>query len=209
MLRLWLIRHAETDVSARGRFIGRTDVPLSTQGLVGAADLARAFDGERIDAVVSSPSIRAMDTARVLARRFGMPVGTEPLLREIDFGDFEGRTFDELESRNPAIRDIWSGRTGTMRFPNGEDWDGFSRRVTGWFEGLDRGADRSVLAFTHAGVTRAVIAHVLGIGPDAMFRIRQDFGCRNRIACRGEWATVELINGPASGISVAGPSGAV
>src|SRR4051812_30296951 len=91
----WLIRHGLTE-GADGRCCGRLDLKLSPEGRQQASDLARHLASEPISQVYSSRLSRALDTARILAEPHGLSVQTMDGLAEMNFGDLEGRTYDEI-----------------------------------------------------------------------------------------------------------------
>ncbi|MBI4759502.1 MAG: histidine phosphatase family protein, partial [Chloroflexi bacterium] len=107
-MRLLLVRHGETDWNAEERYQGTTDVPLSAQGRAQAQALTSRMAGEVLDAIYASDLQRAWQTAEVIAAPHGLPVRPEPRLREIDFGAWEGLTFDEIRQRRPAAK-AWPG----------------------------------------------------------------------------------------------------
>jgi probable phosphoglycerate mutase len=155
-LRMFLVRHGSTALTAQGRYSGRVDVPLSASGAAEAAAAARRLRdlAASLDAVVSSPLVRCVDTARAIADAFGgVPVETDDDLIECDFGDFEGMTFGEVRERYPAELDAWLASTAVPP-PDGESFQVVSLRV--------RRAVKRLLA-SYAGKTVVVVSHVTPI----------------------------------------------
>src|SRR5216684_6933629 len=109
---LWLIRHGETEWSLSGAHTGRTDLPLTDAGREKAAALGRYLDGRRFGLVLTSPLQRARDTCRLSG--YGDVAQVEPNLREWDYGDYEGRTTEDIREEAPGWS-IWSAGV-----PNGE-----------------------------------------------------------------------------------------
>ena len=101
MTRLILIRHCEPEEDARGRIYGTLDVGLSARGRAQAGELVDRLDGVPVDAIRTSPRRRARETAEPLAAARGLRPSADDDLRELDFGDFEGRTFDEIAEAEP------------------------------------------------------------------------------------------------------------
>lgn len=95
MARLLIVRHAKTEWNVTGRIQGRSDVPLTEESRLAAAELGRSLAGERIDAAYCSPLSRARETARLILGGRMEPVCDDRLV-ERDFGELEGRTYDEL-----------------------------------------------------------------------------------------------------------------
>ena len=192
---VWLIRHAATE-SMEGRCYGWLDVPLSQDGIDQAENLARHLARSRLDAVYASPLRRALETARIVARRHDVSVETIQGLAEIHFGDFEGLSYDEIQERFPEIYQQWMDQPTVVRFPNGEDLPGLRRRAMAALHSLAaRHAGESVAVVTHAGVVRIVLADALGIPDSHIFRLAQDYAAVNRIDYADHGATVKLVNG--------------
>ena len=103
-----------------------------------AARLAARLAREPLAAVYSSPMRRAMDTATPIANAGRLSVIQNNGFREIDFGDFEGREFDDLQITYPELYEQWMARPTEMTFPNGESFSGFKQRVMHAFKGLTR-----------------------------------------------------------------------
>jgi len=155
-LRMFLVRHGSTALTAQGRYSGRVDVPLSPSGVAEAAAAARRLLSlsPSLDAVVSSPLVRCVDTGRAIAEAFdGVPVETDDDLIECDFGDFEGMTFGEVRERYPAALDAWLASTAVPP-PDGESFQVVSLRV--------RRAVKRLLA-SYTGKTIVVVSHVTPI----------------------------------------------
>ena len=98
-----LLRHGDTRLSPEHRFTGRRDLPLSASGTRQArAAASRLAAGAPIDAVVSSPLQRAVDTAAIAAGELGLTAVIDDDLRETDFGDWDGFTLEEIQERWPG-----------------------------------------------------------------------------------------------------------
>ncbi len=119
-----LIRHGSTEGNHLGKYIGRTDEPLSDAGvkqILTARESARMPFAER---VYASNMLRCVQTARLLFP--GKEPTLIPDLRECDFGAFEGKTFEEL--KNTSEYQAWLDSGGTAAFPGGEDPMDFRKR---------------------------------------------------------------------------------
>lgn len=97
-MRFYLIRHGQTEWNIEGKIQGKTDIPLNETGLHQAALLAEGMRGRSIAAVYSSPLLRAAQTAELLAEEKGLKVRLVPELREVDFGLWEGRSWEEVDA---------------------------------------------------------------------------------------------------------------
>ena len=154
---LWLIRHGETEWSASGRHTGRTDIPLTDEGIRQARALGRHLAGRSFALVLTSPLSRAADTCG-LAGYGDVAQPSEDLL-EWDYGQAEGRTTAEMRAQHPG----WSVWTGGP--PGGETVDEVGRRTD---RVIARALEASGAAalFAHAHVLRILAARWLGLPPD-------------------------------------------
>ncbi len=193
--RLFLVRHGEPEEWVRGRCCGRLDPGLSAAGVEQARRAGFALAPAGIDAVYSSPSRRALDTARAIAGGVAAEVRLDERLREIDFGGFEGLTYEQAEQRHPEAFAVWVASPGSVRFPGGESWDDLRARVLPAIEAIcAREEGRRVAIVAHAGVVRVVLADVLGSSPDACFRIAVDHGSITEVRRFGRAWTLRSTN---------------
>jgi len=126
VLTLILTRHGEAapnDIMLGGQL----DVPLTPDGRHEAEALARRLAGVRIDRIVSSPMLRALETAQTVAT--GRPVEVDERLRELDYGRWEGLVYDEIEDRDPALRARWDHDPGSTHSPGGESGEDVAARA--------------------------------------------------------------------------------
>ena len=94
MIKIYLVRHGETQWNRESRIQGREDVPLCAEGFAEAEVCAKGFLGKKISAVLSSPLSRALETAKIIANAVDAPVYVEPDLTERDFGSVSGQVID-------------------------------------------------------------------------------------------------------------------
>jgi probable phosphoglycerate mutase len=146
---LWLVRHGETPASRGRTLAGWADVPLTERGENQAAALRPRLAGERFDGVWSSDLRRALATARLA---WGEP-RPDRRLREMSFGELEGRPWETLDAHH---------QEGLARFegflaPGGETFDDLRARVLSFVDGLAAGRH---LLFTHGGVVRLLSREV-------------------------------------------------
>jgi len=163
-----LLRHGEP--VGGSRFRGQVDDPLSEHGW---QQMRAAVDGDHHwQHVITSPLQRCHAFADWLAGEHSIPFSVEARFAEVGFGDWEGCTRAELEQRSPGQVARFYADPVAHRPPGAEPLDEFIARVTGGFEQLLTDlAGQSVLVIAHAGVIRAILAHVLCMQPAAMYRI--------------------------------------
>lgn len=164
-----LVRHGSTAGNDQGLLHGRTDIPLATAGHSQARRVADQLKrtGD-IDAIYSSPLVRARTTAEEIAVAAGLKPRIDPDLREFDFGDLEGVPFDQLQSRYPDAYISMLDPTGYDRpFPNGESRKSIYERVSLSLEriSLENRSGR-VVVVAHLIVIATAMAHLTSGDPD-------------------------------------------
>jgi len=175
MTTLVFMRHGETTWNRAGRYLSRTDIPLHAEGAAAVRVAAPALKVLASPFFVSSPLLRARETAAIVAGVLGM---NEPEiwddLREVDFGVFEGET-EQTASRGAyasqfsAWRDPLSGNLGP---PEGETWSAVDARARRVLERL-QSEERDALVVSHGSFIRAILAHaVLGMSSHHLRRFR-------------------------------------
>jgi probable phosphoglycerate mutase len=167
MVTLLLVRHAEAEGNAEGRFIGQADVPLTDAGRAQVARLTERLVRLPITRVISSDLQRCRDTVGPTALRLGIEMTTDEGLREIANGDWGGRLAEEIEAEWPDLFARYREGEDVPR-PGGERWVDVTRRVTHTLEGIAAGAQNgeTVLIGTHAGPTLAAMRWAAGMPID-------------------------------------------
>ena len=155
-MKLLFARHGETDLNRQQRYQGSTDTHLNESGIAQAEALVRALDDHPLDALVSSPLKRALQTARIVAAQTGLAVATMSEFAERSLGIFEGNNRQELEQRYP---DLWSQDANRQMYcapRGGESLYELTARVDSGITRLRATyADKTVLLVSHAAVARA------------------------------------------------------
>jgi alpha-ribazole phosphatase len=192
--RLVLVRHGEPAERVRGRCYGRLDIGLSAVGRRQMQHTRRGLRGAPISAIYSSPRRRALESARMLTagRRV---VAVDDRLGEMDFGDFEGLTYDDIATRFPDTYEEWMTRPTQVAFPGGETFDAMVARVHDVLEDVRRThAGDTVVLVSHGGVNRIALAAALDLQPCRIFRLDQAYACLNVIDYFGDEPLVRLMN---------------
>ena len=159
---MWFARHGETDWNAARRIQGSRDIPLNAAGRAQAETLAEtvAALAPALSRVYTSPLCRALETAQCVADRLGCPCTVLPGLREIDFGDWEGKTWAEAEAENPAAYAPFCQNRGTERPPPGESCqDALDRLLPALRQALSVQTG-DILLLTHSALLKALLCLV-------------------------------------------------
>ncbi|MEV4560913.1 bifunctional RNase H/acid phosphatase [Kitasatospora sp. NPDC049285] len=172
---LVLLRHGETPLTPQKRFSGSggSDPGLSEKGRWQAERAAEAFAARgTVQAVVASPMLRTRQTAEAVALRLGLEVRIEEGLRELDFGDWEGLTFAEVQERHPD--DLEAFLTSAKAKPTGsaESLTTLTHRVgQARDKVLARYPGKTVLVVSHVSPIKTLVRLALGAPPDAVHRM--------------------------------------
>jgi broad specificity phosphatase PhoE len=154
------LRHGETDWNREGRFQGHTDNPLCDEGIAQAFGAARRLQQHRVDQIVTSPLIRAVKTAEIVAAASAAPITIDPGLIELDFGYLEGQVITETMKAHhlKTVQDLV-----TILPPESEPWPSLAKRglrcVAGW---LNAHPQASILFVSHDGVMQAMCEALSG-----------------------------------------------
>jgi broad specificity phosphatase PhoE len=169
----YLIRHGEHDWLKRGIAGRLPGVHLNASGREQAVELAVRLKGTIFEAILSSPMERALETAEPLAKAQGREVKIAPEITELDFGEWNGKTFQELN--NDQRWATWNRNRTTYRMPGGELMSEVQGRVVGFLMGLHKtGSDRRFALFSHGDAIRAALCHWLGMPMDLLPRLQVD-----------------------------------
>jgi broad specificity phosphatase PhoE len=139
MLTLILTRHGQA-TAGEVMLGGQLDVPLTPGGRAQAEALAGRLSGVRIDRIVSSPMLRALETAQAIAT--GRPVELDERLRELDYGRWESLTYAEIDDRDPELRARWEHDPAATHSPGGESGDDVAARALSFLVDLLAAEDR-------------------------------------------------------------------
>jgi probable phosphoglycerate mutase len=148
--RVLAIRHGETTWNVDTRIQGQLDIGLNDTGRWQASRLAQALAAEPIAAIYASDLGRAFETAQHVSRATGVPVIPEPGLRERHFGEFQGRTFADIETALPEQAMLWRTRDPDFAPSGGESLRQLRERVV---------STAQLLAARHPGEQIVMVGH--------------------------------------------------
>lgn len=188
--RLVLVRHGETEWSRSGQHTGRTDIPLTDAGRAEARALAAALADRSFSRVVSSPLVRAVETARLAG--FGDRVEIDPELREWNYGIYEGRTSDEIRSEIPDWT-VW-----THPIVDGESLEELGQRADRVIARLlPSGGD--VLVVSHGHFLRVLTARWIEAAPVVASRVELWTATISELGWERDRRVLEIWNRPVRG----------
>ena len=159
MKQIFLIRHGATAQNLQRRYLGVTDEPLSEVGVVQAETLAAHFANEDISSIYSSPLSRALMTAEAIAHPHSITVKTLDKLGEVNFGLWEGLTFDEIKEQFPDEQSQWFADPDNFTFPEGESVKHFRERVLSCLDEI-LAAKGDTVVVAHGGTLRFILCNI-------------------------------------------------
>lgn len=196
MTEIIIIRHGETEWNKTGRFQGHSDVPLSAEGRAQAEALGRNLAVDHVDAIYASDLTRAMETAAPLAARFGLPVISDPQLRELNFGAWEGRNFNDVNAENPNAMKNFYTDPEQADIPESEPFPEFQRRIAGRVREIvaqERG--KRIVIVSHGASIRILLADLLSMPIRSIWHLSQLNTAVNKIRFEDDgFAVVTLMN---------------
>jgi alpha-ribazole phosphatase len=186
------VRHGEVEKTALKQCYGALDVALSENGREQIRRAAEFLKSEPFDQIHTSTLSRAWESAAILRN---CTIHRIPALSEMNFGDCEGLTYDEIAARYPDLYASWMAAPTAVQFPNGECFADMRLRVLNAFSAICREHEgRTIAIVAHAGVNRVLIAWALGIQDENVIRIGQDYGCVNLLTLVNGFPMVQLLN---------------
>lgn len=156
-MKLFLTRHGQTDWNTKRLVCGRSQAQLTDLGKAQAAQVGEQAAQAGVNVILASPLDRTQETASIIAEKVGVPVLTEPLLIEQDFGAFEGRSMDDPEYLQKRENILW-------HFSGGESVVQVMHRAYTVLEKVkEHYSDQTVLLVTHGAFCRAARTYFMDI----------------------------------------------
>jgi len=189
------VRHGITEFNSARRFAGYSDVELSAAGYRQVERLRDRLVDDKIDAVYSSDLRRALVTAEVISSEHKVDIVTCPDLREINYGNIEGLTFEEIRRLYPEVAESLTNFSLRLKFPGGEDFEGLIERVSKFLDKLKRHtSSQTMLIVSHSGPLRILVCRLLGIDLGHWRQIRIDNASLSIVETYSQGAVVSLLN---------------
>jgi broad specificity phosphatase PhoE len=188
-----LVRHGQTDENISGRISGQGPTPLNARGQEQAQLAAEVLTGLGVTHIFSSPLIRARQTAAIVAERLQKPIEDIADLREVGYGDWEGKMFGEMRS-DPIAHQVFHD-PGSVVFPHGESLRDVQQRGVQVIESVRCTHPQGVLVLvSHGDVIRTALAHYLGMPFNEYRRLNLDNGAISVLELFDNWIRVKAMN---------------
>lgn len=193
--RLIIIRHGKTYWNNERRYQGHTDTELSPEGIAQAEALQRRLQSQKIEAIYSSDLSRAFRTAEIMAKPHGLKVVPTLGLKEINFGVWEGLTFEEIQRDYPEQLKIWQERPQDLRIQDGETFSFIKEKAVATVHQIMQEHPGGTVAFvSHGGTIAALICGLLEEPLAMMWKYRQNNTAVNILLKKGDKYKIELLN---------------
>ena len=194
-MRLILVRHGETSWNETHKFQGFSDIELSSKGKSQAQSLAESLKGQALEAIYTSPLIRAQQTAEQIARYHDCPVILDEGLKELNQGQLEGLTGEDLRKGYPEFLRKWIQEPESTHLPKGESLGELQRRAWPVIEQIVRKyPEGTVVVVGHSFVNLTILCRVLEVPLNYFRRFRQDPTGKNVIEFSERGAVIRCLN---------------
>jgi len=198
-IRIFLVRHGETEWNRTGRFQGRSDVPLNEEGKTQAQATALALKDTPFDAIYASPLSRALETAEIIKTYHpAVPLTTEEDFIEMALGDFDGMESRRWFAEYSDFAKAWRDNPGKVRMPGpgGECLAEVQLRAMTTLEKISQShPPNSTLAIcSHNFVILSILCHAKGISLDRFRELRQNTAAYSVIRKDGNQFSIEVMN---------------
>lgn len=196
-LRIFLVRHGETEWNRIGRFQGRNDQPLNERGRKQAQALAEALQNENFKAIYTSPLPRSLETAGFI-RAFhpGTPLIEEANFMEMDLGEFEGVEGRQWMEKNQTFVKAWAQNPSSVRMPGGESLQEVQSRALEALKAITTSyaSGDTLLICSHNFVLLTLLCHALEIPLDRFREVKKGTASFSVLSLKGSRFQVEVIN---------------
>lgn len=195
MSRILLVRHGATELNSARMFVGQRDAELSALGQSQVKKLSDRLATEKIDVIYSSDLRRAIVTAETIAAKHRLDVIACPELREVNYGKFEGLTFEEITQLYPELAGLCVQWDLQLKFPDGESVAELKQRVNRFRDRLNQhDPEQTILIAAHGGPLRLLICSLLGIDPRHWRQMHLDLASLSIVNIYPEVAILSLLN---------------
>ncbi|AVQ90257.1 adenosylcobalamin/alpha-ribazole phosphatase [Citrobacter freundii] len=194
-MRLWLVRHGETEANVAGLYSGHAPTPLTERGIAQAQTLSTLLRDVHVDNVLCSELERARHTTQLILGDREIPVRNMPELNEMFFGDWEMRHHRDLAREDAENYAVWCNDWQNATPTNGEGFQAFSLRVERFIAQLDNyKMCQNLLVVSHQGVLSVLLARLLSMPAAAMWHFRVEQGCWSAIDFCDDFAVLKVLN---------------
>lgn len=166
MLKLFIVRHGETEFNVQKRMQGRIDSPLTQKGIDNAISLGKQLKDIRFDKIYTSPSPRAYRTAELIKAELRdqgeILIHTEDELREMNLSEWEGKSIEEIERQYPEFHELFWNKPQLFKLGGGDSFQQVQDRAIGMIKKLiSENKQGNILIITHSVVIKTIITYYM------------------------------------------------
>ena len=190
-----LVRHGMTDYNQKKVFHGWIESNLNKTGILQGERTAFVLSKEDIDVIFTSPLKRCIDTTNIIEKKLvNVPVIIEPRLKEINFGLFEGLSYQEITRMYGDHVKKWNDEPLEYHFPGGESIPEFFERVKCFIEGLYQSNYQKVVLVTHDGCIKSILSYISNNKIDLFWKYTVKPGSISRVSLDKDFSYILSIN---------------
>ena len=196
-MNIYLVRHGETVLNVSRAYYGSLDVEMTGRGVSQAKEVGRLLRDVQLDRVYASSLRRAVDTAAIIA---GVQEGNPEIIKvpgfkEMDFGVFEGLTYQEAMAKYPKEYEKWCKDWKTFQMPRGESFQmQYERVVDAFYKVLEENSGENILIVAHNGTLRSIFSVMMGTGMDGTWHFDFTQGAYSQVEYAYDNFTIRKIN---------------
>jgi phosphoserine phosphatase len=171
-MKIYIVRHGETEWNREEVFRGKKDIPLNKTGKMQAQKTAAYFADKEIQSIFSSPLSRSLDMAGTIADKLKVPLITKEEFNDMSFGKWEGLSLADVEKGYPRELTIWREWPQKFRVTGAENLTRVRKRIiVGLRDALESGHSNVVIV-THRVICKVMMLHLLGIANEHFWKIK-------------------------------------
>ncbi|MGV8982871.1 alpha-ribazole phosphatase [Clostridium sp.] len=174
-MNIYLLRHGQTEENRKGSYYGNLDISLNSIGISQGNSAKAFFNDIKLDKVYVSDKKRTSEMAELVLGQAEVEIIQDNRINETNFGDFEGKTYQEIKSEYPEESICWQNNWMEFVPPGGESYIKLCERVKCFMEEIKKLECDNILLCTHSGVIRAIYCYVMNENIDLFWK----FGCKN------------------------------
>ncbi|WP_298845652.1 histidine phosphatase family protein [Clostridium sp.] len=174
-MNIYLLRHGQTEENRKGSYYGNLDIGLNEIGVIQGNKAKKFFNDIKLDRVYVSDKIRTLEMAKLALGLKEMEIIQDSRINETNFGDFEGKTYEEIKMFYPKECLCWTDNWKEFVPPQGESYIELCKRVKSFMDDIKRLDVHNILICAHSGVIRAIYCYIMDENIDLFWK----FGCKN------------------------------
>lgn len=175
-MNIYLLRHGQTEENRKGTYYGNLDVSLNEIGIGQGNKAKEFFNNITLDKVYISDKKRTLEMATLVLGQREIEIIQDNRISETNFGDFEGKTYEEIQKLYPKECMCWQNNWKEFVPPGGESYINLCKRVKSFMEDIKKNQCDNVLICTHSGVIRAMFCYIMNENIDLFWKFASKNG---------------------------------